>query len=190
MLDILLAGEKDGIDIAHYLRKHNNIPFIFLTANSDILTIERAKEVRPPAYIVKPFTKEDLYASIEIALSNHNSFSLQSTINIEKINQKESRFIKDGYAFVKLKVSEIIYLKSDHVYVEIVTEKREHLVRSSLNDYLSNFNPDEIMRVHKSYAVNLSYIEIVHADKIIVKGKEVPLGREYHDTLYKKLKLE
>ena len=47
LLDIQLAGEKDGIDIAQHMRKYYNVPFIFLTANSDDLTLARAKEVRP-----------------------------------------------------------------------------------------------------------------------------------------------
>lgn len=44
--------------------------FIFLTANSDAETIDPAKKVKPHAYIVKPFTKEELFAAIEIAFIN------------------------------------------------------------------------------------------------------------------------
>src|SRR3569623_1271027 len=70
LLDIQLSGKKDGIDVAEKLNELYQIPFIFLTANSDGETIDRAKKVKPHAYIVKPFTKEELYAAIEIAFSN------------------------------------------------------------------------------------------------------------------------
>src|SRR3984885_8608429 len=70
LLDIQLAGKKDGIDVAQKLNELYQVPFIFLTANSDAETIDRAKKVRPHAYIVKPFTKEELFAAIEIAFSN------------------------------------------------------------------------------------------------------------------------
>jgi DNA-binding response OmpR family regulator len=70
LLDIQLAGRKDGFDVAEKINEVYNVPFIFLTANSDFETIDRAKEVKPHAYIVKPFTKEELYAAIEIAFSN------------------------------------------------------------------------------------------------------------------------
>ena len=48
LLDINLAGKKDGIDVAEKIRQLYQMPFIFLTANSDMATIERAKKVRPP----------------------------------------------------------------------------------------------------------------------------------------------
>src|SRR5215831_19490115 len=70
LLDIQLSGKKDGIDVAEKLNALHRIPFIFLTANSDGETIDRAKKVKPHAYIVKPFTKEELFAAIEIAFSN------------------------------------------------------------------------------------------------------------------------
>src|SRR5919202_6006521 len=70
LLDILLSGKKDGVDVAQKLNELYHLPFIFLTANSDGETIDRAKKVKPHAYIVKPFTKEELYAAIEIAFSN------------------------------------------------------------------------------------------------------------------------
>ena len=57
LLDIQLAGRKDGFDIAEHINERYKLPFIFLTANSDIETIDRAKKVKPHAYIVKPFTK-------------------------------------------------------------------------------------------------------------------------------------
>jgi response regulator of citrate/malate metabolism len=57
LLDINLGGQKDGIDIATYVRTHYTLPIIFLTANSDIATVQRAKTVKPNAYLLKPFTK-------------------------------------------------------------------------------------------------------------------------------------
>ena len=72
LLDINLGGEKDGIDIAAEINKHYHLPFIFLTANSDGATIERAKEVKPFAYLVKPFTKDELFAKLfKISPASH-----------------------------------------------------------------------------------------------------------------------
>lgn len=49
-----------------------DLPFIFLTSHADHTTVARAKEVNPPAYLVKPFLPEELYASIELALHNYS----------------------------------------------------------------------------------------------------------------------
>jgi DNA-binding NarL/FixJ family response regulator len=71
ILDINLESEQDGIDIARYINAHYQLPFLFLTSYSDKSTLERAKEVQPAGYIVKPFNERTLLASLEIAISNH-----------------------------------------------------------------------------------------------------------------------
>src|SRR5664279_6566958 len=82
LLDIQLSGRKDGIDVAQKINELYQLPFIFLTANSDAETIDRAKKVKPHAYIVKPFTKEELFAAIEIAFSN---FTGRSHARLEQV---------------------------------------------------------------------------------------------------------
>jgi len=71
LLDINLNDELDGVDLAHYINANCSLPIIFLTANSDGKTIERSKQTRPNAFLVKPFSNEDLFSAIEIALFNH-----------------------------------------------------------------------------------------------------------------------
>ncbi len=71
ILDINLESDKDGIQIAEYINQNNFIPFIYLTSYSDKDTLARAKKTNPSGFIVKPFNEKTLYATIEIALSNH-----------------------------------------------------------------------------------------------------------------------
>lgn len=90
ILDINLESEKDGIDIAEYINLNNFIPFIYLTSYSDKDTLERAKKTNPSGFIVKPFNEKTLYASIEIALSNHAVQANKHVpiLSFEKINKK------------------------------------------------------------------------------------------------------
>ena len=90
IIDINLESEMDGIHIADHINRYNFIPFIYLTSYSDRETIERAKKTNPSGFIVKPFNEKTLYATIEIALSNH---ALQANRHIpslspEKINKQ------------------------------------------------------------------------------------------------------
>lgn len=70
LIDINLGAGEDGIDLAGFIKKNYAIPSLFLTSYTDKETINRAKEVEPYAYIVKPFDEKVLLASLEIALSN------------------------------------------------------------------------------------------------------------------------
>ena len=69
LMDIKIKGDKNGIETANYVRRHYDIPIIFLTAFSDKKLIEQVKNTEPYGYIIKPFTKEGLYSNIEIALN-------------------------------------------------------------------------------------------------------------------------
>ncbi len=192
LLDIQLGGKKDGIDVAEVLKDKFNIPFIFLTANADTATIERAKQVEPPAYLVKPFNKDDLYSSIEICLYNFNKKSKGlDKKSPEQANYfiNEAIFIKDGHIFIKVPFSEILYLESDHVYVNVHTKSKTYLVRASMLEYMENFDPMKFFRVHRSFTVNLDKVEGINELFILVGGVQIPMGKTYREDLLSKIRL-
>ncbi len=84
LLDINLEDELSGIDIAEYLQKHHTIPFIFLTSYADKNTLEKAKSTGPLSYIVKPFNKEQLYSTIEIAWEQVQQHNLRE-LDLQKV---------------------------------------------------------------------------------------------------------
>ncbi|MEA3293437.1 MAG: response regulator [Euryarchaeota archaeon] len=69
LMDIVLKGNKNGIDAANEIKDMLKIPIIFLTAYSDLKLIEEAKNTEPYAFIIKPFQDRQVIASIEMALS-------------------------------------------------------------------------------------------------------------------------
>jgi two-component system cell cycle sensor histidine kinase/response regulator CckA len=71
LMDIRLDGRADGVEAATLIRDRYHIPVIFLTANADRATIERAKLAEPFGYIVKPLAPAALSSSIEIAMYKH-----------------------------------------------------------------------------------------------------------------------
>jgi len=183
-LDIQLKGEKDGVDLAFFINEKYKIPFIFLTANSDQLTVNRAKESHPSAFLIKPFQKQELFASIEVALFTFRNRLLADSKQT-KIEPSDSLFIKDGYFFHKVRFDEILYLESDDVYVNVVTiEGKKILVRSSLKQYFSeNFEDRNFFRIGRSHIINLKHLDGIDPSYVLVKGRKLPLGRNYREEL-------
>ncbi|MCF7929019.1 MAG: EAL domain-containing protein [Spirochaetales bacterium] len=72
LMDIMLAGEQDGVDAAIEIKKQFGFPVIFLTAYADERTLERAKEAEPFGYILKPFKERELHTTIDIAMYKSN----------------------------------------------------------------------------------------------------------------------
>jgi len=70
LMDIVMPGKIDGIDAARQIREDLDIPVVFLTAYEDEKLINRAKDVNPLGYLVKPYHESTLKATLEIALYN------------------------------------------------------------------------------------------------------------------------
>ena len=68
LMDIFLKGDMDGIEAGEKIHRKYAVPIVFLTANTDKQTFERAKRSAPLGYIQKPFQENVLFSTIEIAL--------------------------------------------------------------------------------------------------------------------------
>jgi response regulator of citrate/malate metabolism len=66
VLDIYLKGKKTGIDLTHVLSE-KNIPFIYISANSNQKVLEAAKKTNPYGFVVKPFREKDVLIALDIA---------------------------------------------------------------------------------------------------------------------------
>jgi RNA polymerase sigma factor (sigma-70 family) len=107
ILDINLESQEDGIGIAQIINDKYQLPFLFLTAHSDKHTLNRAKEVNPSGYIVKPFNEKTLQASVEIAIANHSS---QLNKQLPKLlSHKINSALLDPFSEREFEVLQLVY---------------------------------------------------------------------------------
>jgi two-component system NtrC family sensor kinase len=83
LMDIMLGGEIDGIEVARSIKKSKDIPVIYLTAYSDESTLDRAKATEPFGYLIKPFNSRDLYVTVEMAI-----YKSQIQRQLKEVQQK------------------------------------------------------------------------------------------------------
>jgi DNA-binding LytR/AlgR family response regulator len=178
--DIQLSGRKTGIDLAQKVREFSSLPIIFLTSYNDKETIDTARDARPNAYLIKPFNREELYSAIEIAIMNHRPVN-------QSVNEPKFHFIKVKDTFEKIEESDIAYISSDHVYLELHTlSSKRFVIRKSLTDFMEELSADFI-RVHKSHAVNLRNTSKVSATTVTVNDVELPIGKAYKNDFIEAL---
>ena len=181
ILDINIQGSKDGIWLAKQMNLQE-IPFIFLTAYGDTSTIKEAIETNPGAYLIKPFTRPDIFAAIE--LTNKKKEKIQPS------GEKEDHlFIKDDNAFVKLNFDEVLYIKSSGNYVEIQTKEHRHLIRETIKNMKLKLPNQGFHQVHRSYLVNLGMVDKVGSNYVMILDEKLPLGASYREQLMKILNI-
>lgn len=73
LMDINLRGGIDGVQAATTISAQQDVPIVYLTANSDEATMQRAKVTDPFGFLIKPFEERALHAGIEMALYKHRT---------------------------------------------------------------------------------------------------------------------
>src|SRR5258705_13238397 len=90
LVDVFLKGTLTGIDLARLLDE-KNIPFIFLTANSNSITMEEALATNPYGFLVKPFREREILITLNIAVYRHQ----KSIEFFSRQNQWLSQLLQD-----------------------------------------------------------------------------------------------
>lgn len=189
LLDIQLATEKSGIDIGKHIRDNYDIPFVFVTSNSDKETLNQAKEVKPNGYLVKPFEEKDLYTTIEITMSNFEESETKAESKKNKSVLKKSIFVKDSHLYRKIIFKDILYIKSDNVYIEIYTTGKTYVVRSTLKDFLKKLPQDDFLRTSKSYIINIRHVQAMNSRDVIIDDKMIPVSKEFKPIIQEMLNI-
>lgn len=194
LIDIKLKGAKDGIDLAETVKKQYDMPLVFLTSHADKTTVERAKRVHPNGYLIKPFEKEDLYTSIEIAFTNYLEVKagVGESKSLEEKNSAildDSIFIRKDHLLVKIRFDELQWISADGNYLELHCFDKMHLLRSTLKIFLDKLPSDLFIQVHRSYAVNMKHISAIEYDSVMINKKVIPLSRSFLEPLKERLKI-
>jgi DNA-binding NtrC family response regulator len=87
LVDIFLKGDVTGIELAAALNT-KDIPFIYISANSNRQVMEVAKTTNPYGFVVKPFREKDLLVALDIARYRFENNRQISTTVLQTIPQR------------------------------------------------------------------------------------------------------
>lgn len=200
LMDIMIKGDMNGIEVAQYVKETFNLPVIFLTAYADENTLSKAKITEPYGYILKPFKEIDLHTTIEMALYKHQKTSemkkeldVYSTLASEAENGKEYIFVKNKSRLVKIAIEDLYFVEALKDYVIFNSKHGKYTIHSTMKDVESKLPGKFFARVHRSYIVNVDKIlSIEHVNgRLQIEGveKSVPIGGSYKDDLLAKFNL-
>lgn len=181
LMDILIHGELDGIDLAYKIRESYDLPIVFSTAYSGTEYLERISSEIHEGYLLKPFTLDSLKTAVFFGIKRHEEKKGKDR------KPKGSLKIMDKGYLVPVPYSEVVYLKADGLYTKVYTKAKSYLVRDILKSFEDKLPGDQFIRVHKSYLVNLAYIGSFNAKKINLGEKSVPIRRGLYKELMEKL---
>jgi DNA-binding LytR/AlgR family response regulator len=184
LMDIQLKGNINGIEAAKQIQEKLDIPLIYLTANSDESSFQKAKETRPYAFITKPFNKLNLERTIELVIEKVSAESQETIAENTLTDCLDDRiFIRNNGKLIKLMLDEILYIEADRNYCNIVTESQNYLIVSPLNTFCQKVESKDFLRVHRSFVVNIKKLDAVADSYLEIKKKVIPISKMYKDSL-------
>lgn len=91
-----------------------------------------------------------------------------------------SIFIKQNHQFIKVSYNHISYIESDGNYINVVTNtNKKYVIKRSITEIQEKLQMANMLRVHRSYLVNINHIHEFSANEISINKMIIPIGRKY-----------
>lgn len=152
----------NGIDVAKELNKRKDLPIIIFVSNQEGL-IHDSLVVQPFYFIRKQYLEEDL----------HSAFALLATTKF-----RTSMKVKIGTDIIN--IQDMIYVESRNHHITVYTKTTTYQYRMTLTDVADILSSYQCVRIHRSYIVNMHYIERWYSTRVVLINKiEIEIGRKY-----------
>jgi DNA-binding LytR/AlgR family response regulator len=153
---------------------------IFITAYEEYAI--KGFELDVIDYLVKPVPFDRFKKAIAKAIEYLEVLRPAS----EKVQPKDYFFIKTDTRIVKFMFSEISAIEAHGEYVKIIAANKKVMSLVSMTN-IAKVLPDDFIRIHRSYIINLRQIDEVKANEVII-GKEIyPISRNHRAVFFDKL---
>lgn len=131
-------------------------------------------------YLLKPITFERFLKSVNKYYQMiQDEVQVITNTGADKIQEESYIYIKENKKVVKLYLSEIKYIEGLSEYVQIYTDKKKIITKTSMTQMEEKLPNEKFLRIHKSYIVSIGKIEAFTANTIEIQGKEFPIGRSF-----------
>ena len=88
---------------------------------------------------------------------------------------------------VRVNFAEVYYVEALGDYVHIVTATHKYIVYSTMRAIEEKFPASRFVRVHRSFIVNISFVQALEDNSLLIKDKYIPIGQTYMRNLMQRL---
>jgi len=168
----------NGMELVRSL--HHSCMVIFTTAY-DQYALEGFR-VDAVDYLLKPISYPAFLKAANKALKLHSADAKPAPETLS--GNEEGLFVKSEYRVVRIRFNEIKYIEGMREYVRIhLTDSKPVMTLLSMKALEEKLPPNQFMRIHRSYIVNLNKINIIERNRIVFnKDVYILVGKQYKET--------
>ncbi|MCL3778976.1 response regulator transcription factor [Prolixibacteraceae bacterium JC049] len=176
-LDIEMP-EMTGVEFLKVLQ--DQTPQIIFVSGKEDYALE-AFELDVTDYLLKPINLTRFYKAVEKAWKKNRSAKIEITDDYDEF------FIKKNNNLVRVRYSDIIWVEALENYITINTFNEKYTIHHTLKAIVDKLPPGKFFRIHRSYVVNASKINMISSNSVEVETDEgkmaLPLGKSFRDKL-------
>lgn len=188
-IDILFLNiDDEEIDSIDFLKSiHNKIKILVIISSSEKIPIEIVS-LKLFSYIKKPVTKENVDFCLQQLMYKLNI--VYKANSFDQTFKNDNIFIKSGNTYVSIHPYKILFLEAAKDYTKIHTfDGESYLIYGNLSKSLRNKLFQDLMRIHKSYAIQQKYVKSLNTKEIqLANNVKLPLGPKYRQIVLEKIK--
>ena len=181
---IFLDVEMPKMGGMELLRNLKIQPLVVMITSHDEFALE-SYEYNVTDFLKKPVTASRFFKTVQ-KIQKQLPSSKNSTIDS---NNEEYVFIKTDAKLVQIRLDEILWVEALGNYMRLHTEDDKHTVLSTMKEIEAKLPEKDFIRVQRSFIVRLDKILTIEDNYVIVKNKEIHIGKAYKDEFNKRLNL-
>ena len=175
-LDVEMPGAT-GFDL---LDRISYSPKVILTTSKTEYAFN-AFQYNVADYLKKPFTYQRFLESI-------TKIETTSDIAAAKVDQ-DHLFIKVDTKLIKLQNTDILFVESMGDYVKFVTPNKKYVTLNTIKNLEEKLDKTTFLKVHRSYLVNLTKIDDLDGNILLIQGNQVPISKGHREEVLKRLNI-
>lgn len=175
-LDIQMP-KMNGIELLRSLPKP---PLVIVTTAYHQYALE-GYELDVLDYLVKPISFSRFVKAVMKAKEHISSRNLSAPSG--GAVRDDHFFIKTDNTLVKILYADMLFAEATQNYVTIHTKDKRYLTHLTFKSIEENLPTAEFLKVHKSYIVNLSRIDSIDADGIVIGTHTIPISRANKEAI-------
>jgi len=176
-LDINLP-DISGID---FIKTIKNPPAIIMTTAYPDYAVSSFELETIVDYLVKPFSFDRFLKAINKLKSKRESN--------DEVSENEILFLNVDKTHHKIILNDLLFLESDRNYITVVTKTQKLSYIDALKNWKAKLLEDQFVQVHKSFIVNIKYVDKIAGNEIYVQSHRIPIGRTYKQQLLRHLQI-
>lgn len=171
-----------------FLEQLENPPLCILTTAYSEYALEGYR-LQVVDYLLKPISFNRFYQAVNKA---QQQFIMTERVKKNAPLDDPFLYVRQSDSFIKVSWVDILFIESMQNYTKLHFKDKSLVIHQTMKAIEESLSPEHFFRIHKSFLINITHIEMISGGRLYINKIELPISRTRKEELlqqvvYKKL---